>query len=94
MHIHYYILPFRINSRSKVKCKLEDHLIDLTKHVWNMTIPTEDVIDILPSVVSVKRCGGNCARTSHRCIPSQTRNRSIPGLATSYINFPVDSFHM
>ena len=64
--------------QSQVHCQLKDTLIDLTSFESNMSIPREDVIHVLPNFVHVKRCGGNCARTSHRCIPARIRKKQVP----------------
>ena len=66
------------NTRSQVRCKPKPELIDLTKHVSNMSIPADEVTEVVPSIISVKRCGGNCVQSSLHCVPVRKRTRRVP----------------
>ena len=63
---------------SQIECQLHDTIIDLNDYAANIT---NRAIHIIPDVASVKRCGGNCNRPSHRCIPINKRFRQIPVMA-------------
>ena len=55
-------------------CQVRETVVDLKPYVSNMT----DVIHVVPDVAVVMRCGGNCNRPSHRCIPISTMTKRIP----------------
>lgn len=59
---------------TQTACMVRENVLDLKPFVANMT----DVIHVVPDVAVVMRCGGNCIRPSHRCIPVLKRTRSIP----------------
>ena len=58
----------------QASCQVRDTVVDLKSYVANMS----NVIHVIPDVAIVKRCGGNCDRPSHRCIPTSKRIKSIP----------------
>ena len=55
-------------------CNIRETVVDLKPFVANLT----DVIHVVPDVAVVMRCGGNCRRPSHRCIPISKTTKQIP----------------
>ena len=55
-------------------CTIREKVVDLRPYVANLS----DVIHVVPDVAVVARCGGNCVRPSHRCIPTVKKMKSVP----------------
>ena len=63
---------------SQIGCQLHTTPIDLNEYRANIT---NRAIHIIPDVAMVQRCGGNCPRTSHRCVPLTKHTKAIPVIA-------------
>jgi len=66
------------NMDSHIACQLHQTPIDLNEYRENIT---DQAIHLIPDVAMVKRCGGNCHRPSHRCVPKKKEIKSIPVMA-------------
>ena len=66
------------NMDNHVGCQLHETPIDLNEYRANIT---DEAIHLIPDVAMVKRCGGNCHRPSHRCVPKRKHIKSIPVMA-------------
>lgn len=63
---------------TQIGCELHSTPIDLNEYRHNIT---DQAIHLIPDVAMVNRCGGNCLRPSHRCVPRTKRIKSIPVMA-------------
>jgi hypothetical protein len=63
-----------LNYSHHTACQIREMVVDLKAYVANMS----DVIHVVPDVALVKRCGGNCVRPSHRCIPISKQMKRVP----------------
>ena len=66
------------NLDGNIGCQLHEMPIDLNEYRENIT---DQAIHLIPDVAMVKRCGGNCHRPSHRCVPKLKTIKSIPVMA-------------
>ena len=66
------------NWDNHIACQLHQTPIDLNEYRENIT---DQAIHLIPDVAMVKRCGGNCHRPSHRCVPKKKEIKSIPVMA-------------
>ena len=62
-------------------CSPRHHLLE-TRHLLpssNITVElgVEEVVQVMPDVVWVERCGGGCHMPGHRCAPSQVEVRQV-----------------
>jgi hypothetical protein len=63
-----------LNYTSGTSCQPRETVVDLKPFIDNMS----NVIHAVPDVAIVKRCGGNCVRPSHHCIPITKHKKAIP----------------